>query len=65
MSPVSSIAGSGLLHAQRRMARSAENVANVQTDGFEARREVGVDQLRGDQPAGVASCTVLTGRPSP
>jgi flagellar basal body rod protein FlgG len=40
MNPVSSIALSSMSVASARLARSAHNVANVNTDGYEAERSV-------------------------
>ena len=40
MNSVSSIALSAMSHASARLTRSAHNVANVNTDGFEASRTV-------------------------
>ena len=61
MNSVSSIALSGLRFASTRLARSAQNVANVNTNGYEAQREVAREQPNG----GVAGTTEPTYAPHP
>ncbi|HET6337485.1 MAG TPA: flagellar basal body rod C-terminal domain-containing protein [Polyangiales bacterium] len=61
MNPVSSIALSSMSFASARLTRSAENVANVNTNGFEAQRQVAREALNG----GVTSTTEPTYAPAP
>lgn len=61
MNSVSSIALSSMTVASARMARSAANVANVNTDGYAAQREVARDQANG----GVSSEAAPTYAPHP
>ena len=65
MDTVSSIAQTGLLYNQRRLGQSANNVANVETRGFEASREVASDQVVASRPAGVTSEARETNDPHP
>lgn len=57
MNSISSVALSSMSVASARLARSAQNVANVNTDGYEAERTV-AQEVRG---GGVSSTSVLTG----
>ena len=63
MSAIGSISQSGLLYASRCLSTSADNVANMETDGFEAQRELAIDKVQGGRPAGVDSVTAPTGTP--
>ena len=65
MDAVSSIAQTGLLFNQRRLAQSAGNVANAETRGYEARREVASEAVTNGQPAGVTSEPRATGELHP
>ena len=57
MNSVSSIALSSMTYASQRLARSAHNVANVNTDGFQAKEVVAREVPQG----GVTSVTRPTG----
>jgi flagellar hook protein FlgE len=61
MNSLSSVALSGMSFASARVARSAQNVAHVNTDGFQAEREVAREQAGG----GVTSVTQPTYAPAP
>ena len=61
MNSISSIARSALTFASTRLAQSAHNVANVNTDGFQADRTVGREVKNG----GVSATTVPTYGPAP
>jgi flagellar basal body rod protein FlgC len=61
MNSVSSIALSSMRFASARLERSAQNVANVNTDGYEAQRAVARAQPNG----GVSGSTVPTYGPHP
>jgi flagellar basal-body rod protein FlgC len=61
MNPVSGIALSGMTVATARLGRSAQNVANINTDGFQAEREVAREQAGG----GVTSTHGPTYAPAP
>jgi flagellar basal body rod protein FlgG len=60
MNSLSSIALSGMSLASARVARSALNVANVNTDGFQAERQVAREQAGG----GVTSTSQRTNAPA-
>lgn len=60
MSSISSIAMSGMMVARERLATSAGNVANVNTDGYQAKRT----QATEGQNGAVSSATVPTEAPS-
>jgi flagellar basal-body rod protein FlgC len=61
MNSVSSIALSSMRFATARLERSAQNVANVNTDGYEAQRAVAREQQNG----GVSGTTTPTYAPHP
>ena len=61
MSPVLSIAASGLQHESNRLAVTANNVANLQTDGFAPRRVLGVEAPGGGVQSVVSLQASLAG----